>query len=95
LYRKLTRSLFPISLKRLLFALLETDHFQFAKVGSIQHANQHSRVAISPKPASAGPLSDDLIGFASLETDHFQFTKAGSIQHANQHCEGSLTLAMS
>ena len=31
----------PRSLKKLLIALLETGHFQIAKAGSIQRANQH------------------------------------------------------
>jgi hypothetical protein len=46
MHRKLTRLLLARSLKRLLFALLDTAHFQAAKVGSIQHANQHQLLQI-------------------------------------------------
>ena len=35
LHRKLTRPLFPRSLKWLLFALVDAGHFQIAKTGSI------------------------------------------------------------
>ena len=37
----MNRLLVPRFLKRLQFALLETGHFQVAKAGSIEHANQH------------------------------------------------------
>ncbi len=40
LHRNLTHLRIPRSLKKLLFALLETGHFHIAKAGSIQRANQ-------------------------------------------------------
>ena len=42
LHRKLTRLRLPRYLKTQLFALLDAGHFQVAKSGSIQRANQHS-----------------------------------------------------
>jgi len=39
--RKLTRLLFPRSLKWLLFALFDAGHFQITKTKSIHRANQH------------------------------------------------------
>lgn len=59
----LTRLLLHSSLKILLFAWLETGHFQVAKVGSIQHANQH---LVADTMISAKLLNDTL-----LNSQHF------------------------